>query len=113
MQYYSRQRHIGSPIDSTGTLYRHARELFKQAWKFEPVRLLAVRTAGLHESGVSQLSLFGQRESDRQGLADRSIDAIRYKYGDQSVMRASFLCRNKKENHDLDKFSPFKATGSL
>ena len=32
---------------------------------------------------------------------------------DEAVMRASFLCRDTKENHSLDNFSPFRTTKTI
>jgi DNA polymerase-4 len=113
MQHYSRQKKIGTPTDSTTELYRYTVELFKEGWRHEPIRQLGVRADKLSDSRVCQLSLFGQDESDKQKTLDRAVDAIRERLGDESIMRASFLCRDTKENHSLDKFSPFRSTGGL
>jgi DNA polymerase-4 len=96
-EYYSHQRGTGEPTDSTTELYRHTAQLFREAWKREPVRQLGVRAEKLSDSRMGQLSLFNQDEKD----------------GDSSVMRASFLCKDEKRDHTLDKFSPFRSTGGL
>jgi DNA polymerase-4 len=113
MQHYSRQKKIDIPTDSTTELYHYTVELFKEGWRREPIRQLGVRADKLSDSRVCQLSLFGQNETDKQKTIDRAIDAIRERLGDESVMRASFLCRDTKENHSLERFSPFKSTGGL
>jgi len=113
MQFYSHQKKIEVPTDSTTELYGHTVELFKAGWRREPLRQLGVRTEKLSDSRTSQLSLFGQAENDKLKTLDRAIDAIRERLGDESVMRASFLCNDKKENHSLDRFSPFRSTGGL
>jgi hypothetical protein len=60
------------------------------------------------------MTLFGNDDGrEKQKVLDRSIDAIRGRFGNESVMRASFLCHEKKAEHVLDKFSPFRATGGL
>jgi DNA polymerase-4 len=111
--YYSHQRKIAIPTDNTTALYRVAAQLFREAWKREGIRQLGVRAEKLSDSRVEQLSLFGQDEIDKQRKLDASIDGIRHKFGDASVMRASFLCKEEKRDHTLDKFSPFKQTGGL
>jgi len=113
MQFYSHQKKIEIPTDSTTELYRHTVELFKKGWRREPIRQLGVRAQKLCDSRVCQLSLFGQNDTDKQKTLDRAIDIIRERLGDKSVMRASFLCNDTKENHSLDRFSPFRSTGGL
>jgi DNA polymerase-4 len=87
--------------------------LFREAWKRDPVRQLGVRAEKLSDSRLGQLSLFGQHDIDRQKKLDASIDAIRRRFGDEAVMRASFLCKDDKRDHTLDRFSPFRSTGGL
>ncbi|MCL2604823.1 MAG: DNA polymerase IV [Defluviitaleaceae bacterium] len=110
--HYSHQRRC-SPTDNTTTLYNHAAQLFKEAWKRDPVRQLGVRADKLSDSRMGQLNLFGQEETDRQMRLDASIDSIRRRFGDEAVMRASFLCKDEKRDHTLDRFSPFRSTGGL
>jgi DNA polymerase-4 len=111
--HYSKQKKILVPTDNTTTLYKHAAFIFKEAWKREPIRQLGVRAEKLSDSRICQLSLFGQEEIEKQKQLDRSIDDIRERFGNESVMRASFLCRETKCEHSLDKFSPFRSTGGL
>ena len=108
---YSHQRKIAMPTNSTTALYRHCADLFREGWRGKPVRQLGVRAEKLSDSRVSQLSLFGQGEADKNRKLDRSIDSIRERFGDEALMRASFLCRDSKENHSLYRFSPFRSTG--
>jgi DNA polymerase-4 len=111
--YYSHQKRIGLPTDNTTALYNHAASLFREAWKREPVRQLGVRAEKLTDSRIEQLALFGQGEIDKQKKLDTAIDKIRRRFGDASVMRAGFLCKDEKKDHTLDKFSPFRSTGGL
>jgi len=111
-EFYSHQGKC-TPTDHTTTLYNHAKQLFREAWKREPIRQLGVRVEKLSDSRMGQLSLFGQEIIDKQQRLDTAIDGIRARFGDAAVMRAGFLCTEKKDGHTLDKFSPFKATGGL
>ena len=111
--FYSHQKKIDSPTDSTSELYRHSVALFKEGWRREPIRQLGIRTEKLSDSRISQLSLFDQPARDKQKKLDRAVDAMRERFGDEALMRASFLCHEKKENHSLYRFSPFRSTGGL
>ena len=113
-QYYSRQMKIGAPTDSTSELYHYATQIFREGWKREPLRQLGVRAEKLNDSRVFQMTLFGDDDGrEKQKTLDRSIDAIRGRFGDESVMRASFLCCENKSEHSLEKFSPFRSAGGL
>ncbi|MDR0272649.1 MAG: DNA polymerase IV, partial [Clostridiales bacterium] len=111
-EHYSRQKKIGIPTDSTTEIYRYAAQIFKEGWRREPIRQLGVRAEKLSDSRIHQMTLDGE-EREKQKILDRSIDKIRMRFGDDSVMRASFLCKNEKNEHNLDRFSPFRATGGL
>jgi DNA polymerase-4 len=114
-EYYSRQKKIGVPTDITTELYKIAAQIFREGWKREPIRQLGVRAEKLCDSRVRQMILGNENEnfSEKQKTLDRAIDKIRIRFGDEAVMRASFLCRNAKESHSLEKFSPFRSTGGL
>ena len=112
-EYYSRQKKIGIPTDSTTELYRYVVEIFKEGWRRDPVRQLGIRAEKLCDGQFTQISLFDTGETDKLKKLDRSIDTIRERFGDEAVMRASFLCRDSKEGHNLYKFSPFRSTGGL
>jgi len=112
-EHYSMQKKLLVPTDITTELYRHAALIFKQGWRREPVRQLGVRAEKLSDSQFSQLTLFDQGETDKFKRLDRTIDTIRERFGDKSVMRASFLCRETKEDHSLYKFSPFRSQAAL
>jgi DNA polymerase-4 len=111
--HYSKQKKINIPTNSTTELYKYAAEIFKEGWKHEPLRQLGVRAEKLSDSRLCQLSLFDQPNTDKQKNIDRAVDDIRERFGDESVMRASFLCGDKKSDHSLEKFSPFRSTGGL
>jgi len=112
-EYYSHQKKISIPTDVTTELYRHTVQIFKEGWRREPIRQLGVRAEKLYGSQFAQISLFDTGETEKLKKIDRSVDAIRERFGDQSIMRASFLCEGTKDGHSLDKFSPFRSTGGL
>ena len=112
-EYYSKRKKISFPTDNTTDIYNYAKAIFKEGWRNEPVRQLGVQTSGLCSGGSGQLRLLGQESADRNRKLDRSVDEIRSRFGDSSVMRASYLCRRTREEYSLKKFSPFRSTGGL
>lgn len=91
----SHQTILPAPVDSDRILYETACKLFDESWNHEPVRLLGIRTAKLcSASEPVQLSLFDMQQSassEKQQKLDRAIDAIRKRFGEDSVMRGSLL----------------------
>jgi len=112
-EYYSKQRKITIPTDNTTQLYKYASSIFKEGWQRDPIRQLGIRADKLIDSEFTQLSIFDDGETEKQKALDHAIDKIRQRFGDESIMRASFLCDETKKSHKLDKFSPFRATGGL
>ncbi|SET54421.1 DNA polymerase-4 [Natronincola peptidivorans] len=87
---YSHQKKLDVPIDSTNMIYKHAKDLFNQAWKGEPIRHLGIYLSSLCSNDFCQLSLFTADESQNRKL-DGAIDKIRLKYGSNSIIRSCFL----------------------
>ncbi len=111
----SRQTTLDRATDSGTEIYNLSKMLFRQLWNKKPVRLLGVRTANLVEQGEpEQLSIMDMLYDDNKGdsvLAgedlqpsrekikklDRALDAIKNKYGNNAVSRASLL-QTKSDN---------------
>ena len=87
---YSHQKQMINAIDCTNAVYAAAAESFDEVWKGEPLRLLGVRAGKLCKEDCVQLSLLGQDWS-KQKKADAAMDAIRKKYGKNSIQRSTFL----------------------
>ena len=89
-QVYSHQKQLPNAIDCTNAVYAAAAEIFDEVWKGEPLRLLGVRAGKLCKEDCIQLSLLEQDWS-KQKKADAAMDAIRKKYGKNSICRSTFL----------------------
>lgn len=114
----SHQTTLPSASSSTGLLYETACHLFDELWDQNPIRLLGIRSAKLTDSSApAQLSLFDFEQMDsestplslqaqkngpkttvknapsKEKLAalDQTLDQIRQKYGDNSIVRGSLL----------------------
>ena len=87
---YSHQRKLHTPTDSTNIFYEQAKTLFNESWKGEPLRHLGVHYSHLCSNDFFQLSMF-QKQSENQRLLDKTIDKLRTKYGNKSIIRSCFL----------------------
>jgi DNA polymerase-4 len=86
----TRQQRLRQPTDQDGEIYRSARALFDQAWRTgRPVRLLGVAVSALR-APFRQLNLFDRSWEEDERLL-QAIDAIRSRYGQDAVRRASLL----------------------
>ncbi len=92
---YSHQRKLMNSIDCTNALYQNAKEIFDEAWKGEPLRLLGIRAGQLCSDSCVQLSILDEDWS-KQKKADEAMDEIRLKYGKEAVTRSTFAGSNLK-----------------
>ncbi|MCR5640807.1 MAG: DNA polymerase IV [Lachnospiraceae bacterium] len=86
----SRQTKLYSSTDVTQKIYETVVELFEQLWSHEPIRLLRVSATNL-DNDAEQLNLFDMGKSEKMKKLDRAIDSIRNRFGEDSVVRASFV----------------------
>lgn len=87
---YSHQRKLITPTNCTNTIYRVARELFDEMWKGEALRHFSINLSNLVSNDFFQLSIL-ESYNKKEELLDRTIDNIRLKYGQNSVIRSCFL----------------------
>lgn len=87
----SHQMTLDTPTDSTTVIYQNACKLLKEFWDHTPVRLVGVRVSQISDDGFTQLSMFDAGRNRKLEQMDRAVDAIREKYGIDSIKRASFL----------------------
>ena len=86
---YSHQKQMLNAIDCTNAVYEAAKEIFDEAWKKEPLRLLGVRAGKLCHEDFMQLSILDEDWS-KQKKADAAMDTLRMKYGKNTVRRSTF-----------------------
>lgn len=86
---------LPNATDVTDEIYENARKLFVEFWKGQPLRLIGVALTGLTEEGFEQMSLFEdtKKKEQRQKL-DATLDAIRMKFGNDKITRASIMNSN-------------------
>lgn len=87
--------HQGKLIEAksnTKDIYQKAKELLHEMYKIrKPIRLVGVRIDNLIEKEEKQISLFQNKNSEKQEKLDKVIDSLKEKYGYQSITRAGKL----------------------
>lgn len=88
----SHQKKLIVPTNNTNKIYEGVSNLFDEMWVGNPIRLLGIQTSHIIQEGApQQLSLFEDTKNERLEKVDQAVDKIRARYGNQSIMRASFL----------------------
>ena len=105
----SRQTTLDRSTDSGTEIYQLSKELFRELWEKDgnkSVRLLGIRTANLEEQGaleqMSIMDIMAQTTNRPQNTTtnisrekmkklDKALDAIKNKYGEDKIKRASLL----------------------
>ena len=87
----STQTTLTFATDSTSHLMSVACDLFDELWNGEPVRHLGISFSQLQNKNIEQLSFFKDSKQIKSKNIDRVIDMLRNKFGDESVIRASFV----------------------
>ena len=87
----SKQMTLNSSTNVTNEIYSHVCQLFDQLWNGCPIRLLGVQTSKATNEPHRQYSLFETQNVEKLSKLDSAIDAIRNKYGENSIKRASFV----------------------
>jgi DNA polymerase-4 len=90
---YSRSKTLSNATDSTEEILKTVKCLFDELWKGEPIRLLGVSLNNLCEDNFKQMSIFDTRnaQDEKESALDKTMDSIRHKYGENSVMKSVFL----------------------
>lgn len=109
----SHQCVLETATNITKEIYETACRLFDEIWNGTPVRHLGVHTGHVSKDGANrQLSLFDHTDYEKLEKLDQAVDAVRLKFGADSIVRASFLNQNKidhmtggipREKHPTDK----------
>ena len=92
----SHQRKLPQAADGTGEIYEISKQLFAELWDGRtPLRLLGVSLSDVTREEDGQFSLFEDTKKERARKLDRAMDAIRGKYGTDTIMRAAAIRSGK------------------
>ena len=91
------QRKLLLPTSSTREIYLLAKELLEEMYiKGTPIRLVGMRVDNLSEKENLQISLFDNKNNEKQEKLDKVIDNLKQKYGYSSITRAGKLHSEEK-----------------
>ena len=108
---FSHQRMLPSATNITAELYGGACRALEEAWDPpQPLRQIGVQVTQLRQDGgYRQYSLFDRAGCERLEKLDAAVDALRERYGEDSVFRARFL--GQPEAHMAGGLSRHRRTG--
>lgn len=103
--YTNKQMQLLTATDVTEEIFRAACQVFDKLWdKRTPIRQIGVHTSKVQRDCGRQYNLFDLQKFDRLETVNRTVDKIRERYGEDAVIRASFLNSNVSHmNGGLDK----------
>ena len=89
---YSHQRKLKNPTSSTDEIYKVAKQLIKELWNEEGIRLVGVSISKFSSSLNHQISLFEDvKEVEKDNELDKVLDKLKSTYGDNIINKASRL----------------------
>ena len=90
-RHTSRQVTLASSTNVTEKLYTCACELFDELGDNRPIRLLGVSTGKATQEHYEQYDLFDMQKNEKLSRLNVAVDAIRSRYGEDSIKRACFI----------------------
>ncbi len=85
---FSHQRKLDTATSSTKIIYEQAKKLMQELYlKGTRVRLIGVRVDDLLEEKDKQISLFDNKQSEKQEKLDETLDKLKDKYGMNFIKR--------------------------
>ena len=95
---YSHQRKLDFSTSSTKEIFNVAKQLTKQMYNGESVRLIGIRVDNLCEENEKQISIFENNNIKKQEKLDKVVDLIKDKYGYETITRAGDMKHTKNIN---------------
>ena len=100
LSYCSHQKVLTTATNITNEIHKAACELFDDLWRGQPIRHLGIHTSKVQEDDcMRQLFFFEDVDYEKLIAVDRTVDAIRDRFGNDSVKRAVFV------KHPIDHMS--------
>ncbi|MBU8907776.1 DNA polymerase IV [Desertibacillus haloalkaliphilus] len=95
----TRSRKLLNPVQTQQEIFEAAMFLWRKYWNQKPVRLLGVTAQELIEKHqvVKQLDLFSYKEDIKKDKLAETVDEIRNKFGDSSLVKGTQLQGDRSE----------------
>ena len=92
LSYFSHQKVLQTSTNLTWEIYQAACELFLELWDHGPIRHLGIHTSRVVNGDFyRQPELFDEIDYEKLEKLDKTVDALRKRYGIDAVKRAAFL----------------------
>ena len=89
LSYCSHQKVLTTATNITNEIHKAACELFDELWRGQPIRHLGIHTSKVQEDDcMRQLFFFESVDYEKLIAVDKTVDAIRDRFGNDSVKRA-------------------------
>ena len=94
LRFTGHQTTLFTPTDLTLEIYDAACRCFDELWDGIPLRHLGIHTGQVTTEQSRQLYFFDKVDYEKQKKAETAIDQLRKRFGQDVVMRASFLTKD-------------------
>ena len=85
---FSHQKKLDTATSSTKIIYEYAKKLMKELYsKGTKVRLIGIRVDNLLDERDKQISLFDDKQNEKQEKIDETLDKLKEKYGYNLIKR--------------------------
>ena len=93
---YSHQRRLKNPTSNTDEIFKISKELVKELWNEEGIRLVGVSLSKFSTSLTHQISLFEDiKVVEESNELDKVLDKLKETYGNNIIKKASQIKYNK------------------
>ena len=88
----SHQKKLENPTDVTEEIFSQIKNLLRECWQCQPLRLIGVALTDLTSDDFRQMSLFENTENhEKQKKVDGVVDDIRKRFGNGMIVRGSTM----------------------
>lgn len=88
----SHQKKLENPTDVTEEIFAQIKNLLRECWHCQPLRLIGVALTDLTSDDFRQMSLFENTENhEKQKKVDGVVDDIRKRFGNGMIVRGSTM----------------------
>lgn len=92
LAYASHQMTLQNATNITNEIHWHACKLFDELWDGTPIRHLGIHTSRIRDNvDMRQIDMFDTTDYEKLEKMDAAVDAIRVRYGNDSIKRAAFV----------------------
>ena len=87
----SHQKKLENPTDVTEEIFAQIKNLLRECWQCQPLRLIGVALTDLTSDDFRQMSLFENTENHEKQKMDGVVDDIRKRFGNGMIVRGSTM----------------------